>query len=134
MVQSSLLTLQINKSSLSALFSYELFAALSVSFNLGLGHWEKESKRLSPYMWSTTMKHDTSAGYSYIRSLGPHSFDVRNVCVHSSGLLLFAPKEDEDDSAAALEHMLVYLVTVLPSSIIDNTLFHLSSFEVFFSI
>jgi hypothetical protein len=63
------------------------------------------------------MRHDTSAGYSYIRSLGQQSFDVRNVCVHSSGLLLFAPREDEDDSAAALEHMHVYLLTVLYSSI-----------------
>ncbi len=62
------------------------------------------------------MRHDTSAGYSHIRLLGQQSFDVSNVCIHSSGLLLFAPSEAEDDSAAFLEHMHMYLLTNLYSS------------------
>jgi hypothetical protein len=100
----------------STLRTHASCAAFSVSFNVGLGHWEEESKRLAPFLWSTTMRHDTHAGYSHIRSLGQQSFDVRNVCLHSSGLLLFAPSDDEDDSAAVLEHMHLYLLTNLYSS------------------
>lgn len=83
---------------------------------MGLGHWEEDSKRLAAFMWSpSAWQFDTADGYSNIRSLGQQSFDVRNVCFHSSGVLLFAPAGEEEDNAA-LEHSHLYLLHNLYSS------------------
>jgi hypothetical protein len=39
--------------------------------------------------------------------LGEQSFDMRNVCIHSSGLLLFEPPIDDDD--APVEYMQLHM-------------------------
>jgi hypothetical protein len=41
--------------------------------------------------------------------LGEQSFDVRNVCIHGSGLLLFEPPVDDED--ATVEHMQLHLTS-----------------------
>ena len=46
--------------------------------------------------------------------LGEQSFDVRNVCIHSSGLLLFEPLGDDDDSV--VEHMQLFLSSTIYST------------------
>jgi hypothetical protein len=46
--------------------------------------------------------------------LGEQSFDVRNVCIHGSGLLLFEPPGDSND--AAVEHMQLHLTSTIYST------------------
>jgi len=55
---------------------------------------------------------------SNIKWLGTQSFDMRNMCIHSSGLLLFAPPNDDDDgeSDAGIEHTHVFLISNVHSS------------------
>ena len=91
-----------------------------------------EHERLAPFLW-IAMNHDTALGhvpsllattpivcvksstsrYSNIKSLGLQSFDARNVCIHGSGLLLFAPNDDGDDT---IDHLHMFLISNIFSS------------------
>ena len=91
-----------------------LFGAFSVSCSVIGGHWEKESASMGAAFW-TALDHEPSLGYSKVSKLGAHSYDVRNVCLHSSGVLLFAPSDDVEDDTF-IEHMPLVLESTLFST------------------
>jgi hypothetical protein len=68
--------------------------------------------------------------YSHASMLGEQSFDMRNVCIHSSGLLLFEPPGDNEDAPSEHTHLclesIIYSANVrygYPATIMRNEVY-----------
>jgi hypothetical protein len=83
--------------------------------------YDEDIRLLAAPLWTRRINHDAAAGLSLIQQIGTESFDVRNVCIHSSGVLLFAPQE-YDDEHSHLEHSFLHLVSNLYSSSVGYAL------------
>ena len=92
-----------------------LFGSFSFSCSVLGGHWERESASLGPDFW-TSIDHEPSLGYSKVSKLGDQSYDVRNMCLHSSGVLLFAPSDHVFDGADSIEHVPLVLLSSMFST------------------